>query len=150
VGESELIRDLSSHVALLDVIVRVLVGAVRLAALAKVAEEAADGHAGLVKLVEEPARLALHAQAPQPVPAHRLPVAPAAAAVPRPVRSPAAAGRARVNRRRRMGPGRRGRVEGALEVEAEAAVAVVHGKMLGSGNLRERREGDGRRQEWDD
>jgi hypothetical protein len=141
--------DLNSHVALLDVIVRVLVGAVRLAALAKVAEEAADGHAGLVKLVEEPARLALHAQAPQPVPAHRLPVSPAATspAVPRPVRSPTAADRAGVKRRRRMGTCRRGRVEAALEVEAEAAVAVVHGEMLGFGNLRETREGGGRRQE---
>jgi hypothetical protein len=139
--------DLNSHVALLDVIVRVLVGAVRLAALAKVAEEAADGHAGLVKLVEEPARLALHAQSPQPVPAHRLPVAPASAAVPRPVRSPTAADRAGVKRRRRMGTCRRGRVEAALEVEAEAAVAVVHGEMLGFGNLRETREGGGRRQE---
>lgn len=49
------------HVALLDVVVRVLVRAVGLAALAEVAEETADGHAGLVELVQEPARLALHA-----------------------------------------------------------------------------------------
>uniref|UniRef100_A0A0A9D638 CPSF30 n=1 Tax=Arundo donax TaxID=35708 RepID=A0A0A9D638_ARUDO len=68
------------HVALLGVVVRVLVGAIGLAALAEVAEEAAHGHAGLVELVKEPARLALHAQPPQPVPAHRLPVATAAAA----------------------------------------------------------------------
>jgi hypothetical protein len=127
-------RDLLSHIALLDVVVRVLVGAVRLAALAKVAEEAAHGHAGLVELVEEAARLALHAQAPHPVEERRLWGAPAsaAAAVPWPV--PAA--RAGVDRGRRMGPRRRGRVEAALEVEAEAAVAIVHGEVLGFGNSR--------------
>jgi hypothetical protein len=111
-GERERMRDLLSHIALLDVVVRVLVGAVRLAALAKVAEEAAHGHPGLVELVEEAARLALHAQAPQLVPAHRLPVAPAAAAVPWPVPVPAA--RAGVDQGRRMGPRRRGRVEAAV------------------------------------
>lgn len=72
------------HVALLDVVVGVLVSAIGLPALAEVAEEAAYGHARLVELVQESAGLSLHAQAPQPVPAHRLPIAPAAAASPVP------------------------------------------------------------------
>lgn len=125
------------HIALLDVVVRVLVGAVGLAALAEVAEEAADGHAGLVKLVQEPARVALHAEAAQPVPAHGLAVAPAATAAPvhaRPVAaSPAARARVGGGRHGTAGSARRGGVEAALEVEAQAAVAVVHGEMLGFG-----------------
>lgn len=126
-----------SHVALLDVVVRVLVRAVGLAALAEVAEEAADGHAGLVELVQEPARLALHAEAAKPVPAHRLAVAPATSAAPvhtQPVAASASA-RARVGggRHGAPAPGRRDGVEAALEVEAQSAVAVVHGEMLGFG-----------------
>lgn len=125
------------HVALLDVVVRVLVRAVGLAALAEVAEEAADGHAGLVELVQEPARLALHAEAAKPVPAHRLAVAPATSAAPvhtQPVAASASA-RARVGggRHGAPDPGRRDGVEAALEVEAQSAVAVVHGEMLGFG-----------------
>lgn len=112
-----------------------LIGAVGLAALAKVAEEAADGHAGLVELVQEPARVALHAEAAQPVPAHRLAVAPAAAAAPvhaRPVAASAAT-RAMVRGGRHVAPApsHRGGVEASLEVEAQAAVAVLHGEMLG-------------------
>ena len=114
-----------------------LVRAVGLAALAEVAEEAAYGHAGLVELVQEPARLALHAEAPKPVPAHRLAVAPATSAAPvhtRPIAASASA-RARVGGGRHGAPatGRRDGVEAALEVEAQSAVAVVHGEMLGFG-----------------
>jgi len=117
------------HVALLDVVVRVLIGAVGLAALAEVPEEAADGHAGLVELVQEPARVALHAEPAQPVPAHRLAVAPAAAAAAVHARTIAAsaATHARVRGGRHGAPDRRGGVEAALEVEAQAAVAVFHG-----------------------
>lgn len=95
-----------------------LVCAVGLAALAEVAEEAAHGHPGLVELVQEPAGLPLHAQAAEPVPAHRLPVAAAAAA---PAHAP---GVGRVRRGAAAAAGG-GLVEAALEVEAE--VAVVHG-----------------------
>jgi len=118
------------HVALLDVVVRVLIGAVGLAALAEVPEEAADGHAGLVELVQEPARVALHAEPAQPVPAHRLAVAPAAAAAAvhaRTIAASAAATHARVRGGQHGAPDRRGGVEATLEVEAQAAVAVFHG-----------------------
>lgn len=53
-----------------------LVDAVLLAALPVEAKEAANRHPRLVVLMQEPAGVALHAQAPQPVPAHRLPEAP--------------------------------------------------------------------------
>jgi len=55
------------HVALLDVVQRVLVGAVQVVALAGLDQRAADRHAGGVELVEEAARVALHAEAAQPV-----------------------------------------------------------------------------------
>jgi hypothetical protein len=64
------------HVALLDIFVGVLVHAVLLAALPVEAEEAAHGHPRLIVLMEEAAGVAFHAQAAQPVPAHRLPEAP--------------------------------------------------------------------------
>lgn len=114
-----------------------LVCAVGLAALAEVAEEAAHGHPGLVELVQEPAGLPLHAQAAEPVPAHRLPVAAAAAAAAVPAAIPGAAAAAPAHAAAADAPGvgrvRRGAaaaaggglVEAALEVEAE--VAVVHG-----------------------
>jgi hypothetical protein len=121
-----------SHVALLDVVVRVLVRAVGLAALAEVAEEAADGHAGLVELVQESAGLALHAEAAKPVPAHRLAVAPATSAAPVHTQPVAASPdtRAGVGGGRHGAPAPRswGRVEAALEIEAQSAIAVVHGR----------------------
>lgn len=72
-----------------------LVDAVLLAALAVEAEEPADRHPRLVILVKEPARLPLHAKAPQPVPAHRLPEAPTTSGI----CASAAAARQEVRRR---------------------------------------------------
>jgi hypothetical protein len=60
------------HVAVLDVLQRVLERTVGLLALVVLGEEAARRHALLVELVQEPALVALHAQAAQPVAAHRL------------------------------------------------------------------------------
>mmetsp|Transcript_7892 Transcript_7892/g.20291 ORF Transcript_7892/g.20291 Transcript_7892/m.20291 type:complete len:248 (+) Transcript_7892:2-745(+) len=61
------------HVALLDVIVRVLEGAVRLLACAVFEQCAADRHPRGVKLVQEAAAVALHAEVAQPVGTDRLP-----------------------------------------------------------------------------
>lgn len=63
------------HVTLLDVFIGVFINAILFSALSVESEEAAHGHPSLVILVEEPARVALHAKAAQPVPAHRLPEA---------------------------------------------------------------------------
>ena len=60
------------HVTLLHFLARVLKHALWLAAHAVLGEEAANWHPILVELVEEAALLALHAQAPQPMPAYRL------------------------------------------------------------------------------
>lgn len=123
------------HVALLDVLIGVLVDAVLLAALAVEAEEAAHRHARLVVLVQEAARVALHAQPAQPVPAHGLPEASAAAAMAMGRRGAAAVrrGSGGVGGRHRgggppndSGGAGAGCVDAALEVEAEPAVAVVH------------------------
>ena len=62
------------HVAILHVLQRVLVRTIRFLALAVLCEKPTRGHAGLVELVQEPARVALHAQVSQPVPAHGLTV----------------------------------------------------------------------------
>lgn len=70
------------HVTLLDIFIGVLVHAILLAALPVEPEEPAHRHPRLVVLVQEPARLALHAQAAEPVPAHRLPEAPPSGNVP--------------------------------------------------------------------
>lgn len=55
------------HVAVLDVLVRVLEGAVRLLALAVLGEKAAHRHTAGLELVQEPAGVALHAETAQPV-----------------------------------------------------------------------------------
>lgn len=110
----------------------VLVGAVLLAAVAERAEEVADGHALEVVLVEEVAGVALHAQAPQPVPAHGLPNGAAAAALPT-VR-PGRGGAGGVGRRQGGGSGTGSGggggggvgVQEFLEVEDEVAVVAVH------------------------
>lgn len=61
------------HAALLDVPGVVLEDAILLVAGAAREEEVAHRHAVLVVLLEELAGLALHAQCPEPVPAHGLP-----------------------------------------------------------------------------
>ena len=66
-AEAELV-----HVALFDLLGGVLVGAVGLLAGAELEQVAAHGHAVGVKLVEEAAGVALHAQPAQPVGAHGL------------------------------------------------------------------------------
>lgn len=66
------------HVTLLDVFIGVLIHAILFSALPIEPKEPAHRHPRLVVLVQEPARVALHAQAAQPVPAHRLPEAPPA------------------------------------------------------------------------
>ena len=66
-AETELV-----HVAVLDVLQGVLEGTVGLPALVILGEESARGHARLVELMQEAAVVALHAQATEPVAAHRL------------------------------------------------------------------------------
>lgn len=123
-----------------------LVNAILLAALAVEAEESADRHPCLIVLVEEPAGVALHTQAPEPVPANRLSEAPPPRMVSPRRRSgigatcwrcccggvvvvggPAATDCVGVD----YGYGCRGdggaRVEAALEIEAQDTVPVVHG-----------------------
>ena len=60
------------HITVLNVVHGVLVWAVDLLADPKLHEIPADGHLGEVILVEEAASVSLHAEAPQPVCAHRL------------------------------------------------------------------------------
>jgi hypothetical protein len=60
------------HVAVLDVLQRMLERAVRLLALVILGVKAAGGHALLVELMQETAVVALHAQAAEPVSTHRL------------------------------------------------------------------------------
>lgn len=132
------------HVALLDVFIGVLVHAVLLAALPVEPEEAAHGHPRLVVLMEEAAGVSLHAQAAQPVPAHRLPEAPP----PQPRVAPHSALRCcacsrcghvgvggctgggicmnDVRPRRRGSVGSGTGVQAALEVEAENSLRVLH------------------------
>lgn len=137
------------HVTLLDIFIGVLVHAVLLAALAVEPEEAADGHPRLVVLVEEAAGVALHAEASEPVSAHRLTEAPPSRAEIAPRggrvsyegRSPGAhgghvgvAGRGSgggiglhdVGPRGDGGVGSGTGVEAALEVEAENPLRVLH------------------------
>lgn len=64
------------HIALPDIIISVLVDAVRFAALSTLSKKPADGHSYLVKLMKIPAIIPLHTQTPQPVPAHCLPEIP--------------------------------------------------------------------------
>mmetsp|Transcript_7988 Transcript_7988/g.32444 ORF Transcript_7988/g.32444 Transcript_7988/m.32444 type:complete len:217 (+) Transcript_7988:575-1225(+) len=61
------------HVALLHLLLDVLEGTVRLVALAEAAEVLADGHLLRDGLMQEGAVVALHAEPPEPVPAHDLP-----------------------------------------------------------------------------
>lgn len=123
------------HVTLFDVIEGVLVYTVLLTTLAMEAEEAADGHPCLVVLVEKSAGLSLHAQAPKPVPAHRLPEAAAWAAASGGGVGGCGARRSRVTgggvggNDERCGGRRRicgAHIEAALEIEAEISVCIFH------------------------
>lgn len=64
------------HVTLLDVFIRVFIHAILFSTLSIEPEESANRHPRLVVLVQKPTRVALHAQAAQPVPAYRLTEAP--------------------------------------------------------------------------
>ena len=99
------------HVTILDVLQRVLVRTVRLLTLAVFREEPTRGHARFIELVQEPARVPLHAQIPQPVSTHRLSV----------ILSPALVQLGR--RRLRLSVVR---VELILEIEID--VEIVHGE----------------------
>lgn len=69
-------RQIHLHVTLLDVFIGVFIDAILFPAFSVEPEEAAHRHPCLVVLMQEPARVTLHAQAAQPVPANRLPEAP--------------------------------------------------------------------------
>ncbi|OUS48140.1 hypothetical protein BE221DRAFT_69745, partial [Ostreococcus tauri] len=60
------------HVTILHVLQRVLVRTIRLLALPVLGVKSTRGHARLVELMQEPARVSFHAQVSQPVPADRL------------------------------------------------------------------------------
>lgn len=137
------------HIALLDVLVGMLIDAVLLPALPVNPKEPAHGHPGLVVLMKKSARIPFHAQAPQPVPTHRLPEAPTLVAagagtcgidscldcgggggggggvVRRGIGGGKEGGRVRVVVYGGGGGGGCGGVEAALEVEAEGTF-VVH------------------------
>jgi hypothetical protein len=111
------------HAALLDVLGVVLEDAILRATEAISAEEVAYRQAVLVILVQVPAGFALHAQAPQPVPAHDLPEASATAAL---VMLRPDHGGAEGIGGRAHDKGVRAGFEGALEIEDEVAAVVVH------------------------
>ena len=116
----------SSHAALFDLFGDVLEDAVLLAAAAELAVKVADRHAFLVKLVQVPAGIALHAQAPQPVTAHGLPDVAAAAALGMVRADRGGGGVVGVGVRENGGGAGSGGVEGVLEIEDEVAVVAVH------------------------
>lgn len=129
------------HVTLLDVFVRVFIHAILFPTLSIEPEESANRHSRLVVLVQKPTRVALHAQATQPVPAYRLPKAPSAGNVDgcgvgcggdrggRASVGHSGSGSGRVvldERTGRGGGGGRNGVEAALEIEAEDSLGILH------------------------
>jgi len=129
------------HVTLLDVFIRVFIHAILFPTLSVEPEESAHRHPRLVVLVQKAARVALHAQAAQPVPAYRLPEAPPAGNVDGcGVRCGGSRGRrASVGhggsgsggvvldeRAGGSGSGGGSGVEAALEIEAEDSLGILH------------------------
>lgn len=129
------------HVTLLDVFIRVFINAILFPTLSVEPEESAHRHPRLVVLVQKAARVALHAQAAQPVPAYRLPEAPPAGNV------DGCGVRCGGSRSRRASVGHGGSgsggvvlderaggsgsgggsgVEAALEIEAEDSLGILH------------------------
>ena len=136
-------RQIHLHVTLLDVFIGVFIDAILFPAFSVEPEEAAHRHPCLVVLMQEPARVTLHAQAAQPVPAHRLPEAPPpgdVAAAHGVHRGRGGSGGASVRHRGGGrggvvrdegaggggGGGGGGGVEAALEIEAEDSLGILH------------------------